>query len=441
MIKGPYQFLKILLTGLAVVCISEALSFAQYDYIDIRNPSLKKIPIAIPNFRVSPADPVLSRQSSDQVAEYLDFTGFFKIMDRGAFLMDPAFPETDRATIKFPNWTSIGAELLVTGNIITQGDIVDMELRLFDPFKGEMLLGKRYKGWKKDMQPMLRRFCSEIIHLLTGSWGVFDSRIAFVSTTTGHKEIFACDFDGSRPQQLTRFKSITLSPAWGMNGTWLAYTSYAKGQPDLYIRDLSGNRGTIVSKKGLNTTPAWIPGQFKLAATFSFTGDQDIYLLTGDGKIITQLTENWGIDTSPTWSPDGRRMAFVSNRSGAPQIYIKDIGSGKVERLTYEGNYNSQPSWSPRGDKICYSSIEGGEINVHVMDLKTRQPARLTYNAGKNEAPSWSPDGSLIAFSSNREKGISRIYVMTAYGTDQRRLILMDGEQTSPSWSPQRADN
>lgn len=435
MIKGAY---KIFLMGLAMSFIFVAVSFAQYDYIDIRNPSLKKIPIAIPNFRVSPGNSVLSLQSSDQVGRYLDFTGFFKIMDRGMFLMDPNQPETDQATVKFQNWTTIGAELLITGSMLIQGDLIDMELRLFDPFKKEMLIGKRYKGWKKDQQQMLRRFCSEIIYLLTGNRGIFDSKIAFVSTKTGHKEIFTCDFDGSRPRQITRFKSITLSPAWGMDGKWIAYTSYAKGRPDLYIRNLSGKRGTVLAKKGLNTTPAWIPGQFRLAATLSFTGDQEIYLLTGDGKIIKQLTANWGIDTSPTWSPDGRKMAFVSNRSGSPQIYIKDMGSGKVERLTYEGKYNTQPDWSPRGDKICYSAVEGGKINIHVMDLKTRQPARLTYNAGKNEAPSWSPDGSLIAFSSNREKGISRIYVMTAYGTDQRRLILMGGEQFTPSWSPQK---
>jgi TolB protein len=430
---------RVFWVGLAIYLALAGAASAQYEYIDIRNPSLKKIPIAIPVFRVSPGDPVMSLQSSDQVADYLDFTGFFKIMDRDMFLMDPKQPETDRTSIQFSNWTTIGAELLVTGSIQVQQDLIDMELRLFDPFKGEMLIGKRYKGWKKDLPRMFRRFCSEIIHLLTGSWGVFDSQIAFVSTGTGHKEVYTCDFDGSRPRRITRFNSITLSPAWGMGGKWMAYTSYAKGRPDLYIRNLSGKRGTVLSKRGLNTTPAWVPGQFKLAATLSFTGDQDIYLLTGDGKIIKQLTKNWGIDTSPTWSPDGSRMAFVSNRSGNPQIYILETRSGRVNRLTYDGKYNTQPSWSPRGDKICYSSIERGEINIHVMDLKTRQPARLTYNAGKNESPSWSPDGSLIAFSSTREKGVSRIYVMTAYGTDQRRLILMDGEQFTPSWSPNRA--
>ncbi|MCK7513677.1 MAG: hypothetical protein MZV70_63160 [Desulfobacterales bacterium] len=33
-------------------------------------------------------------------------------------------------------------------------------------------------------------------------------------------------------------------------------------------------------------------------------------------------------------------------------------------------------------------------------------------------------------------KGPTRLYVMTAFGTDQRRLLLLNGEQTNPKWSP-----
>ena len=59
---------------------------------------------------------------------------------------------------------------------------------------------------------------------------------------------------------------------------------------------------------------------------------------------------------------------------------------------------------------------------------------QLTHNGGDCESPSWSPDGSLIVFSSNRE-GKSKVYIMTAYGTDQRRLIDLPGKQSEPSWS------
>jgi TolB protein len=429
------QYIKLQLIISTMFFLAAANCFAQYDYIDIKNPSLRKIPIAIPVFKTTPGSGDLSASASDLAVEDLNFTGYFKILNRGAFLMDPNNPVTDAASIVFRNWTTVGAELLITGNINTQGDQVDMALRLFDPFKGELLVGKRYKGFQKDFRKMIRRFCSEVIHHLTGTWGVFDSQIAFVSNGSGHKEIYICDFDGKNARAITRFNSITLTPAWSSDGQWIAYTSYAQGRPDLYIKSISGGRGTVFSKDGLNTTPAWRPGEFQLAATLSFSGDQDIYLLTGQGKILKPLTKSWGIDTSPTWSPDGRKIAFVSSRAGSPQIYIKDVGSGRVERITYEGKYNTQPEWSPRGGTIVYSAVERGEINIRTLDLRTRQSISLTYRSGKNESPSWSPDGSLIAFSSSRE-GASRIYIMNAYGTDQRRLLKLSGEQFSPEWSP-----
>lgn len=129
-------------------------------------------------------------------------------------------------------------------------------------------------------------------------------------------------------------------------------------------------------------------------------------------------------------------MAFVSNRSGKPQIHIMHLSSGRVERLTFQGKYNTQPNWSPRGDKIAYSTRgEDGRFNVCVIGFDGRGPVQLTRNAGNNEAPSWSPDGSMIAFSSTRE-GPARIYVMTAGGAEQRRLVGLSGEQTNPKWSP-----
>jgi TolB protein len=78
--------------------------------------------------------------------------------------------------------------------------------------------------------------------------------------------------------------------------------------------------------------------------------------------------------------------------------------------------------------------MENGQQDIFIIDIEGNHPIQLTFNQGDNEAPSWSPDGSLIAFSSNRE-GRSRIYVMTAYGTDQRRLLALPGQQFQPKWS------
>jgi TolB protein len=411
---------------------------SDYTFIDISNPFLRKVPLAVPLFKntsgTAAADK-LATSGADMMAEALTFTGLFKLIDRGAYLEDVRVAGLVGPQIGFRNWTAVGAELLITGGLRLNGDLVEMELRLFDTFKEKLLVGKKYKGFESDVRRMVLRFCGEVIFQMTGNRGVFDSKIAFVSNGSGHKEIYTCDFDGRNVKRFTNHRSITLFPAWSSDGEWLAYTSYAKGKPDLYLRHLANQKVRIVAKEGIQITPAWVPGRFELAATMSFGGDQEIYLLTGTGKIIKRLTKSRGIDVAPCWAPDGKRFAFVSRRSGSPQIYIQDATSGRVRRITYEGRYNTQPSWSPKGDKLAYSGLVSGRINIYVTDLEGNVPMQLTDESGDNEAPCWSPDGSLIAFSSTRE-GPSRLFVMTAYGTDQRRLLSLPGEQTSPRWSP-----
>ncbi|OQX18747.1 MAG: Tol-Pal system beta propeller repeat protein TolB [Desulfobacteraceae bacterium IS3] len=425
---GRIKFIFIL--TVLFLLMGPALSAASYDIINIDNPSLRKIPLAIPLFKILPdsiTGAEISRKPADICSQNLEFTGYFTILRRDAFLEDPQNTDISGSNINFQNWTGIGAELLITGGISVKNNMVEMELRLFDTFKGQVLVGKRYKGWTEDQERIIRRFCSEVILYLTGSPGIFNSKIAFVSTGSGSKEIYVCDFDGGNPERVTSHKSISLFPAWSSDGKWIAYTSYAKGKPDIYVKSFRGGIGSVIANKGLNITPAWVPGKFMLAATLSFDGDQDIYLLTGKGEKVKRLTKDWGIDTSPTWSPDGSKMAFVSDRSRTPQIYILYADSGRVERLTFQGDYNTQPDWSPKGDKIAYSSRSGGGYNICTIGFDGRGPTVL----GRGESPSWSPDGSMIVFSSG-----SSINVMTAYGTDQRRLLSMPGAQTNPKWSP-----
>lgn len=437
---------RILITGLFFIAVSilfPAPGQAGYEYIDITNPFLRKIPIAIPRFKdISVKAP--TRQMSDSavnlLSRSLEFTGYFKLIDRRAYLYDPQTDGVTAAQINFQNWTVIGAELLITGLYENKDGHLSMELRLFDTVKQRRILGKRYSSSIKDQRRMILRFCSEVIRYLTGRAGVFSSKIAFISNGTGNKEIYVCDFDGTNPRQLTHNNAITLSPAWSTDEKWLAFTSYKRGKPDLFIKNLADSRETVVARKGINITPAWVPGKFELAATLSFLGDPEIYLLTGTGKVIKRLTSMQGNDVSPSWSPDGKKLAFVSNRAGSPQIYIKTIASGEVRRLTFEGRYNTQPAWSPRGDRIAYTSMVNGRQNIFVIGLDDQQPVQLTHDAGDNEASSWSPDGSLLVFSTNRE-GPSRIYVMTGYGTDQRRLLALKGEQTNPQWSSNVSNN
>ena len=376
-----------------------------------------------------------AHKAADILSSGIEFTGYFKLIDRGAFLETPREKGITAVDLNFDNWTDIGAELLITGGLWVTDDTVRLEIRLFDTFKGSLLFGKRYGGDIVDLRQMVHRFCGEMLYRLTGNRGLFNSRIVFINKDNGKNAIYTCDFDGHGPRRVVEGEAITLSPSWSPDGRAIAYTSYAGGEPNISIRGMESGETRRISYEGINITPSWLPGSSKLAATLSVNGDEEIYLLTESGKIDKRLTDSWGIDVSPTFSPDGKKMAFVSKRAGTPQIYIKNLDTGGVRRLTFEGNYNTEPDWSPEGERIVYSGMNGGQADIFVIGTDGRGPTRLTHDAGSNESPAWSPTGTLIVFSSTRS-GTAKLYVMTASGTDQRPLLDLAGEQLLPDWSP-----
>ena len=411
----------------------------EYAYINISNPFLKKTPVAVTEFKVEgdrPTDREDAETALQMLKGALDFTGYLKIMNPVAFLADPSQTGVSLPEINFRDWTGIGAEFLITGKITgNHAGNVTLELRLFDTFNSKLLVGNIYSGNRSQLRKIILKFCSDISYALTGSYGVFNSRIAFVSKLNGKKEIFTCDFDGSDIKPFTSHRSISLSPSWSHDGQWLAYVSFAKGGTKIFIEKVKGKMGTIINYEGTNSSPDWMPNSLKLAASMTFSGDPEIYLLTQEGEIIKRVTTSYGIDVSPSFSPDGNRIVFTSRRHGTPQIYMKDLKTGQVRRLTFKGGHNTSPAWSPDGKRIAYVGIEDNQINIFVTNIDSGEPVQLTAGSGDNEDPSWSPDGSMLAFSSSREGGVPRIYVMNASGTDQRRLLKIPGEQTQPDWS------
>lgn len=404
-------------------------------FIDVNNPFINRIPISVPGFI-----PVENNESTAEIVkngnEYLkyllNFTSYFEISNENLELKDVV-----GSRINFDDFKKSGSELLISTGVYYNDSLLEMELRLFDVVKGELITGKRYKGRIKDYQKMLRRFASEIMGTLFNNNGLFESKIAFVSDDSGFKEIHTCDFDGSNIHKLTEDKSIAISPSWSYDNGWIAYTSYKRKIPEIFVKSLTNKPGYIISHGRLNISPSWVPGKFCLAAGLKLYRDSDIFIVSGKGEILETAVKGWGIDVSPHFSPDGKQMVFVSSRTGSPQIYIKDFESDKIKRITYEGNYNTTPSWSPLGDCIAYvgTTKEYG-INIYTLKPDGSDLKMITIDSGDNEDPSWSPDGSLLVFSSTRNSGHKKIFVMTRSGDDQRQLIgNMAGNQSEPAWS------
>ena len=408
----------------------------------IVGPGAERYPIAVSLLRSLGAGEDggrLSEGIADLIARDLDLSGWFRVLDRSAYIEHPQKSGITLGSFDFKDWSVIGAEGLVKGGYSLQGDELTVELRLFDVYQGKQIVGKKYTGKAKDFRRIAHKFADEIIFQVTGVQGVFNTRIAYVSNAGGRfKQVYVAHLDGSERTQVTRDPTIHLFPSWSPDGQAILYSTYGYRErtPGLYLFNLfSGKETRLLSGSGLNLAGKWSPDGKFVALTLERQGNVDLYLLDHTGKVVRRLTEDPAIDVSPTWSPDGDRLAFVSNRSGSPQIYILELASGKAKRLTYAGSYNTSPNWSPAGDKIAYTGRVGGRFHIFTIGVQGGEPQQLTSSSGDNEDPSWSPDGRFIAFTSSRS-GRYQIYMMQSSGENQQRLTGSGGDDTSPSWSP-----
>src|SRR4051794_13461696 len=86
-----------------------------------------------------------------------------------------------------------------------------------------------------------------------------------------------------------------------------------------------------VSPAGAQSTPRV---DDRIVIDSEHTGNDEIYIVNGDGSGVVQLTNHPAQDSAPVWSPDGRRIAFVSDRNEKADIYVMGTDGANLTRLT-----------------------------------------------------------------------------------------------------------
>ena len=271
-------------------------------------------------------------------------------------------------------------------------------------------------------------------------WSPDGSRIAFVTDRDRCECLYVMAPDGSGATFLTKHTSWwgDSKPTWSPDGQTIAFTRFLADNVDVYRIAADGSAETALTHTPFHRTardPQWSPDGSRIAFSTSQDDDTEIYLTNADGSAQTRLTNTPGADEEPRWSPDGSRIAFTSHRDGTAQIYVMNADGSAQTRLTSDAGDDASPRWSPDGSRIAFTSTRDGDGEIYVMSADGSAQARLTKAAGADESPSWSPDGRRIAFTSHRD-GNAQVYVMNADGSAQTRLTNTAAQDYDPSWSP-----
>jgi TolB protein len=418
---------------LGVLGFSSALSAKE---IIIDTPGRQTIPLALTRFLpVAGVDHELSNTLYQVLRSDLDLSGFFDFVAEASFLDDARKITPSSVEVNFPQWRLLGAQILLKGSYKIEGNRLELEIRLFDVITRRLLAGHNYRGQLSEVRRMAHSFADQVLKVLTGQQGYFNTRIAFICDRSGNKELYLAETDGYDSKRITNHGNLVLNPDFSPLGHELIFTSYRQGNPDLYRKEIyTGSEARVSHQKGLNISGRYRHDGKELALTLSRDGNAEIYLIGIDGKLHKRLTNSWGIDVDPSWNPIGDQVAFVSDRQGNPNIFIADTISGQVRRLTYAGSYNATPAWSPDGKRILFSRMENGIFNLFSINPDGKDERQLTFGAGSKEHPRWSPDGRFVLYS-NDISGKKAIYIMRADGSSQRQISTINANCSHPAWS------
>jgi len=291
---------------------------------------------------------------------------------------------------------------------------------------GGVVLSRTYPGGRRGAH----QFADDIVETVAGKKGIASSRVAFVGTRSGRKEIYIADYDGSGISQLTNDGSISVGPNLSADGSRLSYTGYKSGYADIYVIDTgSGSRNRAVKFPGTNTGGAFSPDGGRMAATVSRDGNPELYVVGTDGGGARRLTRSRGAESGGSWSPDGSEIVFSSDDGGAPQLYRISSGGGAPRRIATGLGYASDPNWSPDGTKIAFTTRGGGGFQVAVHDLQTGQTRTLP-TGGSAEDPVWGANSRHLIYAQN-----GAVYLLDSVTGRNLKVIEGVGRISEPTWT------
>jgi TolB protein len=409
---------------------------------------VEKVRLAVPDFKPSTADPqntALLKTFNETLWNDLDVSGIVELVSKSFYpLQVPGQPPE----VNFLAWNAPppNAAMLAFGNLGVSNGKLTVQGWLYDVKNTQSpeVLGKQYGDTASDAaaRMMAHKFADEIIFRLGGGiQGIAESQIYFVSDRSGHKEIWAMDYDGSNQHQITRFNSISLSPRISPDGSRIALSGLTKSGWEIMMFSLDLNRLVgFPHMGGTNLSPAWSGDGTKLAFSSSRSGRSQIWVADASGANLKRLTVSNGLDVSPVWNrKTNSQIAFVSDRATTlPQIYTMEADGTNQQRMTDQG-YAVSPNWAPNGQFLAFAWVrkygpgDPGASDIYLMDIASKQWVQLTHDGGRNDFPSWSPDNRHIVFQSNRS-GSLQIWSMLADGTKVQQLTF-SGRNTQPNWS------
>lgn len=185
-------------------------------------------------------------------------------------------------------------------------------------------------------------------------------RVAFLSSRTGHLEIWTATPEGTDAVQVTHTPSHELGTfRWAHHTRALAFV----------MKDEDGS---------------------------------SIYVVPETGGTPRRLTDRHANDAAPSWSSDDQWIYFGSQRSGAWQVWKVHLDSGDLQQITHEGGYAAHET---PGNPLLYFT-KRNTPGVWAMPSTGGPAERVLPNLAPGDWGNWALFKDGLYFLDRRQPGV-----------------------------------
>lgn len=269
-------------------------------------------------------------------------------------------------------------------------------------------------------------------------WAPDGKRLVFQSTRGDLKcdQIFTMNADGSDQRMVSTGKGRTTCGYFLSDNKHIVYGSTHEG--------------------GDSCPP---PADRSKGYVWAVYPSYDIFLATGDGKLVRKLTDAPGYDAEATINWKTKKIVYTSMASGDLDLWSMDENGANKKQLTKSIGYDGGAFFSRDGKKMMWRANHPAtpdltkrykdllaenlttpmKMELFIADANGANAKQLTTFGCASFAPTFTPDGKKIIFSSNKHECDGRkfeLFMINTDGTGLEQVTTFGGFTSFPEFSP-----